>query len=101
MTHIKRSAGVYAAQAWMRSRGDQGTAVFTAESMADQFGVVQGTYDAVPLPNIKVNMVRVSWRTSCNGQIVPILVARYRVFYTVLPHLQQLVHETYMTSPGS
>ena len=44
-------------QAWMRSRGDQGTATFTAETMAEQFGVVKGTYDAVSLPKIKVNMV--------------------------------------------
>ena len=41
----------------MRSRGDHGTSVITAEGMAERFGVVEGTYDAVPLPKIQVNMV--------------------------------------------
>ena len=37
----------------MRSRGENGTAVFTAESMAEKFGVNKGSYDAVALPRIK------------------------------------------------
>ncbi|KAK9829388.1 hypothetical protein WJX72_005534 [[Myrmecia] bisecta] len=45
-------------EAWMRTRGDAGATVFTAESMAEQFGVVKGSYDAVALPKIKAFKVR-------------------------------------------
>jgi hypothetical protein len=34
----------------MRARGDSATEILTAESMADKYGVQQGSYDAVPLP---------------------------------------------------
>ena len=37
-------------QAWMRARGDSATEILTAETMADKYGVQQGSYDAVPLP---------------------------------------------------
>lgn len=36
-------------QAWLRSRGPNGTAVYTADTIADQFGVVKCSYDAVPV----------------------------------------------------
>lgn len=36
----------------MRSRGETGTKVFTAETMAEQFGVNKGSYTPVPLPKI-------------------------------------------------
>lgn len=41
----------------MRSRGDTGVAVFTADDVVEQFGVVKGSYDAVPLPQIKAYTV--------------------------------------------
>ena len=41
----------------MRSRGPQGTTVFTADSMAEQFGVNKDTYDAVELPRINAYVV--------------------------------------------
>jgi hypothetical protein len=34
----------------MRARGDSATEILTAETMADKYGVQQGSYDAVPLP---------------------------------------------------
>ena len=46
-----------AGQAWMRSRGDGATEVFTAETMAAKFGVVEGSYDAVPLPRLDAHVV--------------------------------------------
>ena len=46
-------------QAWMQTRGDQGTAVFTADNVADTFGVVEGSYSAVPLP--AMNVIQVCW----------------------------------------
>ena len=49
-------------QAWMRTRGEQGTAVFTADNVADTFGVVEGSYSAVPLPAMDVIQVcRLHW----------------------------------------
>ena len=39
----------------MRSRGDAGTSVLTAESMADRYGVVKGTYASVALPRIQAH----------------------------------------------
>lgn len=44
-------------QAWMRSRGEAGTATLTAESMAERYGVVKGTYSSVPLPRIQAYTV--------------------------------------------
>ncbi|KAK9848934.1 hypothetical protein WJX84_002235 [Apatococcus fuscideae] len=40
-------------EAWLRSRGENGTSVFTAESIAQKFGVVKGSYRATPLPRLK------------------------------------------------
>ena len=42
----------------MRSRGEGATEVFTAETMAAKFGVVEGSYDAVPLPRLEAHIVR-------------------------------------------
>jgi hypothetical protein len=42
----------------MRSRGEGATEVFTAETMAAKFGVVEGSYDAVPLPRLDAHVVR-------------------------------------------
>lgn len=44
-------------EAWLRSRGETGVKVFTADDVVDQFGVVKGSYDAVPLPAIKAYTV--------------------------------------------
>ena len=42
----------------MRARGGSGTELFTAESMAEKFGVQQGSYEGVPLPaDIEVQQV--------------------------------------------
>ena len=41
----------------MRSRGEGGTATITADTMAERFGVVQGTYTSVPLPKIRTYTV--------------------------------------------
>lgn len=42
---------VAALQAWMRSRGSAGGAsVYTADTIAEQFGVVKSSYEGVPLP---------------------------------------------------
>lgn len=43
--------------AWLRSRGDTGVKVFTSDDVVDQFGVVKGSYEAVPLPKIKAYTV--------------------------------------------
>ncbi|KAL4518427.1 hypothetical protein Ndes2437A_g04709 [Nannochloris sp. 'desiccata'] len=45
-------------EAWMRSRGDTGVQVFTADDVVEQFGVVKGSYEAVPLPQIKAYTVQ-------------------------------------------
>ena len=45
-------------EAWMRSRGDAGVQVFSADDIADQYGVVKGSYDIVPLPRIKAHTVK-------------------------------------------
>lgn len=42
----------------MRSRGEGAAEVFTAETMAEKFGVVQGSYDAVQLPRLDAHTVR-------------------------------------------
>ena len=44
----------------MRSRGEGGTATITADTMAERFGVVHGTYTSVPLPQIRAHAVRPS-----------------------------------------
>ena len=44
-------------QAWMRARGQSGMKTFTTDDVVDQFGVVKGTYEAVPLPKIKAYTV--------------------------------------------
>ncbi|PRW34018.1 trans-2-enoyl- reductase [Chlorella sorokiniana] len=45
-------------EAWMRSRGDAGLKMYTTDDVIDSYGVVKGTYDAVPLPKIKVHTLR-------------------------------------------
>ena len=45
-------------EAWMRSRGNSGVRMFTADDVIEQFGVVKGSYDAVPLPQIKAYTVQ-------------------------------------------
>lgn len=47
-------------EAWMRGRGSAGVQVFTADDVIDQFGVVKGSYDAVPLPRIRAHVVQCS-----------------------------------------
>lgn len=37
-------------QAWMRARGTGGTSIYTADTIAEQFGVVKSSYEGVPLP---------------------------------------------------
>ncbi len=41
----------------MRARGDKGTQVFTADSMAEQFGVNKGSYESVHLPKLSSHKV--------------------------------------------
>jgi hypothetical protein len=36
-------------QAWLRARGSNSVSVFTADTVADTFGVVKSSYQAVPL----------------------------------------------------
>lgn len=57
------SAGTHSAgfEAWLRSRGTEGTAVFTADTAADVYGVVRGSYEGVPLP------LRSVLAAVCNG----------------------------------
>lgn len=38
-------------QAWLRSRGSDSTTVYTSDTIAEQFGVVKSSYEAVPLPS--------------------------------------------------
>ncbi len=45
-------------QAWLRGRGDAGSTLFTAETVAEQFGVARNSYDAVQLPYRDVLQVR-------------------------------------------
>jgi len=51
-------------EAWMRSRGDS-VKTFTADSAVEQFGVVQGSYEPVPLPSIR------AYQAACNGLGLP------------------------------
>ena len=55
----------------MRSRGEQGTTVFTADTMAEQFGVNKGSYDPVPLPYLTVQKVLLS-NSHCDRMAVPL-----------------------------
>lgn len=50
---LDAAAGVSGAmaQAWMRSRGPTGTTLYTADTIAEQFGVVKSSYESVPLPS--------------------------------------------------
>ena len=45
-------------EAWMRARGDAANMVFTAETAAEQFGVVKSSYEAVPLPPVRAYDVK-------------------------------------------
>lgn len=45
-------------QAWLRARGEAGSTLFTAETVAEQFGVARNSYDAVQLPYRDVLQVR-------------------------------------------
>lgn len=45
-------------EAWLRSRGDTGVKMFTSDDVVEQFGVVKGSYEPVPLPQIKAYSVR-------------------------------------------
>lgn len=38
-------------EAWLRSRGDGGTQLYTADTIAEQFGVVRSSYETVALPS--------------------------------------------------
>jgi hypothetical protein len=38
-----------APQAWLRSRGSNSSSVYTSDTIAEQFGVVKASYEAVPL----------------------------------------------------
>ena len=46
-------------QAWMRARGDAAGSTFTADTIADKYGVVKGSYTSIALPNSK--SYQVSW----------------------------------------
>ena len=46
-------------QAWMRARGDAAGSIFTADTIADKYGVVKGSYTSIALPNSK--SYQVSW----------------------------------------
>eukprot|EP00878_Enallax_costatus_P032601 GHUV01035843.1.p1 GENE.GHUV01035843.1~~GHUV01035843.1.p1 ORF type:complete len:246 (+),score=98.27 GHUV01035843.1:107-844(+) len=41
-------------QAWLRSRGSDSTTVYTSDTIAEQFGVVKSSYEAVALPSRSV-----------------------------------------------
>jgi hypothetical protein len=43
------AAGAAGVQAWLRSRGTTGASVYTADTIAEHFGVVKSSYDGVPL----------------------------------------------------
>ena len=75
------------AQAWLRSRGESATQVVTADSMAEQYGVVKGTYEAVALPRVNTSVVRTdtlvkvcgsscSWLDGCGAQGVRVSAIR-------------------------
>ena len=54
----------------MRSRGDKGTSVFTAETMAERFGVVKGSYDTVAVPVAKAFKVRFQSPEDCDEYLL-------------------------------
>lgn len=58
-THRRHTYNSHAVQAWLRMRGDQSTSVFTADTVASTFGVVEGSYNAVPLPVTNIVQVAV------------------------------------------
>ena len=41
----------------MRARGDASGSVFTADTIADKYGVVKGSYTSVALPSTEVHQV--------------------------------------------
>lgn len=57
-----KDAGSHTAgfEAWLRGRGSEGIQVFTADDVAERFGVVKGSYEPVPLPRIRAHVVRCS-----------------------------------------
>merc|ERR1712196_678834 len=40
-------------EAWLRSRGHDDGQVYTADDIVEKYGVAKGSYDTVPLPNIR------------------------------------------------
>lgn len=48
-------------EAWLNARGESANQVFTAEDVAEQYGVVKSSYEAVPLPPIK------AYEVQCNA----------------------------------
>ncbi len=53
-------------QAWLRARGSSNVKTYTADDVVDQFGVVKGSYDAVPLPKIKAYTVGSTYRLAAS-----------------------------------
>jgi hypothetical protein len=51
-------------QAWMRARGDAAGSVFTADTIADKYGVVKGSYTSIALPNSESYQVTWSFTLS-------------------------------------
>lgn len=57
----------------MRTRGQGGLKVYTQEDIVEQYGVVKGSYDGVPLPKIKAYTVGAGWEAgSAAGWAGPI-----------------------------
>lgn len=48
-------------EAWLRSRGHDDGQVYTADDIVEKYGVAKGSYDTVPLPNIR------AYQVVCNG----------------------------------
>jgi len=42
----------------MRARGDTAGSVFTADTIADKYGIVKGSYTSIALPNSESYQVR-------------------------------------------
>ena len=75
-------------QAWMRARGDASGSVFTADTIADKYGVVKGSYTSVALPNTESHqasasvLFRRSWRGKhgpmpLSAQLLLLLLIKY------------------------
>jgi hypothetical protein len=47
------------AQAWLRARGENGPQTIDSEDIIEKYGVVKGSYDAVPLPRVNAYTVGV------------------------------------------